>query len=194
MNATMLNTLGGPWRKFRTVNCTDTSFPSKIPTVTEPSGVGATAGGAAVIDLINSGSNRFVGSMQNGINLVFFGAGSDTNTFSCRGIGWSCISDSPALAITDDTRLWIPTPLFEVSVALSVQVGIAGKSVINTDRFADAISITTTTANQGVDVDVRSPANDTMAEMYVDLRGHMKFELIFDCTGATDCNALYRLF
>lgn len=187
----MLQTMGGPWRKFRTVNCTDTSFPSKIPTATEPTGVGATAGGAAVIDLI--GNVQVDASVQNGIVLALFGAGSDTNTMSVRGIGWSCLGNSPALAITSDTQLWIPTPLFEVSAALSIQVGVAGKALVATDRFADTITLTGTTANAGVNADIVSPANDTIAYMFVDLRGFMKFELIFDMTGATDGNALYRL-
>lgn len=188
----MIQTMGGPWRKFRTVNCTDTSFPSKIPTATEPTGVGATAGGAAVLDII--GNRKENGSIQNGILLAFFGAGSDTNTMSVRGIGWSRVGSSPALAITDLNELWVPTPLFEVSVALSTPTGVAGKAVINTDLFADTITITGTTANAGVNVNVVSPANDTIAWMYADLTGHQKFELIFDMTGATDGNALYKLF
>jgi hypothetical protein len=154
--------------------------------------VGATAGGASVIDLIGSGKEN--ASIQNGINLIFFGAGADTNTMSVRGIGWSLVKSSPALFVPPELELWIPVPLFEVSVALSVMTGLANKAVINTDLFADTITITTTTANQGVDVDVRSPANDTIAEMYVDLRGNQKFELIWDMTGATNGNALWRSF
>lgn len=194
MDATRLNTLGGPWRKFRTVNCTDTSFPSKIPTATEPTGVGATAGGAAVIDLINTGSLERSASIQNGICLCFFGAGSDTQTFVAKGIGWSCVGDSPALDVAPDTTLWIPTTLFEVTCTLSTPTGLANKAVVATDLFVDTIVKVGTTYNEGVNVNTVSPADNTIAYLYADLSGHMKFELIFDMTGATNGNALFKLF
>lgn len=189
---TMLQTFASPWRKWRLTNCTDTSFASKIPTITEPTGTGSTASDATVIDLMGGGLPS--GPIQNGMSLCFFGAGSDTNTFSARLIGWNPLQTERAAPVTPNTQLWIPTVLVEVSVALSLQVGIAARAVINTDRFADTITLTGTTANAGVNVNIVSPANDTIAYMYVDLAGFTKVELITDLTGATNANALFRMY
>ena len=192
----MIQTFASPWRKWRNVNSTETSFASKIPTATEPTGTGITATDASVVDL-SGGKASMLGAggpQQNGMALCFFGAGSDTNTFSARLIGWNPLQTDRDAAVSANTNLWIPTPLFEVSVALSLQVGIAGKALINTDRFADTITLTGTTANAGVNINIVSPANDTIGYLYVDLAGFMKAELIFDMTGATDGNALYRLY
>lgn len=191
MSSVMIDTFASPWRKWRNVNCTDTSFPSKIPTVTEPTGTGLTATDASVVDLV--GGVRVGASGKNAMVLAFFGAGSDTNTFSARLIGWNPLETDRGAPVTSGTQLWIPTVLCEVSVALSVQVGIAAKALINTDRIADTITIVGTTANAGVNINIVSPANDTMAYLLIDLMGFMKAELTFDMTGATDGNALYRL-
>lgn len=185
-----LMTRGNPWRVARAVNCTDSSFPSKVPTGTEPTGTGATASAASVIDL----TDPVVGGlMQNGAEFLFFGEGSDTNTFSARIIGWSQIQTAGGTFVPPEQILWVPTVLVEVSVALSLQTGVANKVLNASQRFADTITLVGTTAVAGVDVNITSPANDTIARMYVDLWGFQKLEVTFDMTGATNGNALFRL-
>lgn len=156
-------TVRNDYAKSRSTNATDTSFPSKIPTVTEPTGAGVSS---------CSGSHAYI---------VFFGAGSDTNTFSAKLIGWREVKG-----------LWVPTPLATVSVALSTPVGISGEEVIDTDRFADTITVTTAETIAGYDV--CSPANNTIAHLRIDLGGCSKLEVVYDLTGATNANALVSFY
>ncbi len=182
-----------PWRIARKVSQTSTSFVSKIPTKTEPAGDAGTATGSSVIDLTDP---LFGGVAQNGICFMFFGAGSDTNTGACRVIGWSKIITAPQGTFVDDNNtLWVPTVLAEFAYALSLQVGVANAVLTASDRFADTITLTGTTANAGVDVDVVSPANDTIGRVFLDLQGHQKVEFSFHTnSSSTNCNALYKLY
>ncbi len=191
----LLETFASPWRKWRNVNCTDTSFDSTIPKIIEPVGTGITASDLSVVDL-SGGQSSMLGAggpVQNNMMIEFFGAGADDTTFDARLVGWSPLQTDRAAVVSDETQIWIPTVLFQVNVTLSTQVGVAARAVIETDRFADTIVLVTGTANAGVGIDIRSPANNTIASLMVDLRGFMKAELIFDLTGATNANALYRL-
>lgn len=193
----LIQTRANPWRKARSVNATNSSFPSKIPTATDPfvaagvTGDAATATGASVIRLTDQDVG---GAAQNGIEIIFFGEGSDTQTFSCRVIGWSPLMTSGLSPVNPQTNLWIPMVLLEVSVALSLQTGLAGKAIVATELFADTITLVGTTGVAGIDMNITSPANDTIARMFVDLWGHQAVELTFDMTGATSGNALFRLF
>lgn len=194
----MFNTRANPWRKARFVNATNTSFPSKIPTATDPyiaagvNGDANTATGGSIIRLTDQETG---GVAQNGIRLMFFGAGADTNTFSCRVIGWSCGTSDRLSPVTPDTNIWFPTVLVEVSCALSLQTGVANRFLPTTDLFCDTVTVVGTTGGTaGIDYKIRSPANDTIADMFVDLWGAQAVELTFDMTGATSGNALYMLF
>lgn len=195
MDECSLLTNARPWRIARKVNQTSNGYVSKIPTTTEPVGDAGTATGAAVIDLTAPDTLGGLTSANRAM-VHFFGAGSDTNTFSCRVIGWSCVAQAPGgLALGGRPVLWVPTVLVEVQATLSVQVGIAGSSALNTDRFADTIALTGTTANAGQGVEIVSPANDTIAHLVVDLKGAQKLEFSFTTGGsATDCNALYKVY
>jgi len=169
---------------------------SKIPTATEPTGSGDTGTNASVIDLTGPLGG---GVAANGVLFMLFGTGADTNTGSCRVIGWSKVMTAPGGTFVDDVNvnngIWIPTVLLEVTLALSVQVGVDNRIINASNRFADTMAIVGTTANAGVDVDVVSPANDTIARAYCDLQGSQKLEFTFSTgSSATDLNALYKLF
>ncbi len=168
------------FRKARAVNCTSSSFPSRIPTLTEPSGDAGTATGASVIDLCLT-----EGPMQNGCKLVAYGAGSDNDTFAMRVIGWQAIGKKPA------AQLWIPVVLAELTCTLSAVIGVAGGLLITTDRLCDTLVIVT--GNAGVSVDVVSPTGDVVAHAMVDLKGFQKLEICFDMVTATNGNCLVSL-
>ena len=178
----LLNTLSAPFVKARSVNATNTSFPSLIPTAAEPSGDAGTATGSSVIELSNK--SLASGKIENAALIVPFGAGSDTNTFSMRVIGWKVVGRG-------SESVWIPVTLAEFSCALSTPVGVAGGAVVATDRFCDTITVVT--GNSGVSVDVVSPADNTIGSILIDLKGFQKLELAFDMTGATNGNALVTL-
>lgn len=166
-----------PLVRHRTVNATDTSFPSKVPTATKPSGTGASASAASVAETKGASNLR----------VVPFGAGSDTNTFSLRVIGWKFVGTPGS------DELWVPTVLAEYSCALTTAVGVAAKAVLDTERFCDTLTLTANMGNDGVDTTKFSPGGDLVAHFLVDLKGSDLFELTFDMTGATSGNALTQL-
>lgn len=158
--------------RARTTSATDNPFPVKSPTPAEPTGAG-------VVDLFAplTGANC--------LRLMPFGAGADNSTFSMRVIGWS------AAGLSGPTGLWIPTILAEFACTLSGMVGLSGKVITDTERFADTITLTT--GNSGVDVSLISPANDTAAHALIDLKGVQKVEVVFQLGTATGANALYHV-
>ncbi len=99
-------------------NTTDTSFTSKIPTTTEPSGAGVHKGGAETLV------------------AKIFGAGADNSTSAMRLIGWNKAGKSTL-------AMWIPEVIGEVSCVYSAAVGIAGQKPAETDRFSDANTVVT---------------------------------------------------
>lgn len=179
----IIDTLAQPLRKARSVNQTSTSFVSKAPTATEPTGDAGTATGASVLGLQYASG----GPGRNSVFVIPYGTGNENDTFSVRVIGWRCAEPG-----NRETLLWIPVVLVEVVVTLSTTVGVAGKAVVATERFADTIGITTGNAN--VSVDINSPADNTIATFLVALKGAQKLELSFSTnSSATDCNALLAL-
>lgn len=192
-------TRANPFRKVRSVNQTSNGFVSKIPVGVDPfitantngSGDAGTATGASVIQMTDPITG---GQTQNGAHFLFYGVGTNNQTFSARVIGWSPLVSSGLVSVTPDTQIWIPVPLIEVQVTLSsTPIGLAGKAIVATELFADTITITGTTANAGVNVNVVSPANDTIAHLFLDLEGFMAYEVSFTTgASATSCNALVR--
>jgi hypothetical protein len=175
----LIETMATPFVKARTANSTDSSFPSKIPTGTEPTGTG-------VIEMVGNGLNSGMPS-GNCLLLLPYGTGSNNDTFNMRVIGWSVIGNDPI------TQLWVPTILAEVACTLCGAVGVAGKLIVAAERFVDTITITT--GNAGVGLDVVSPTGDVIGSIMVDAKGSQKVEITFDIvSGTTDMNCLYRKF
>lgn len=185
-----LRTLTQSFARLRRTNTTSTSFPTRIPTLTEPTGIGDAAAQttSAVFDLVKDFDVEFEVS-KNRVLIVPFGAGTDTQTFSMRVIGWRIAYDRDTARLPQ-TAIWIPIPLADFSCALSVQVGVAGSVVVATDTFCDTITLTGTTANDDVDVSITSPGNDLTGHIVLDMKGFQKLEITFDMTGATSGNAL----
>jgi hypothetical protein len=183
----LLETICERFRLARAVNCTNTSYTSIVPTITEPSGDAGTAGGNSVIDLGKGGM-----LVQNGIKVVPFGAGSDTNTFSVRVWGWQKIKTS----VIGNSDLWVPVNLGEFACTLSTPAGVDNTPVPSTNVFCDTITVTvgSTLGGEAAGENIISPANDTTASFMVDLRGYDKVQLDFTTgSSATSCNALISL-
>ena len=193
----LLETLTTGLIRARVTNSTDASYPTRTLTVTEPTGIGnsaAQATASAVFDL-SRGQGAAGGNTQyNRAIIVPFGTGADTNTFLMRVIGWYSAKNRTG-GDDPNTRIWVPLQLAAATCTLSVQVGVAGKVQIETERTCDTIAVVGTTANQGVSVDYVSGANDLTQHIVVDLKGAQKLELIFDRNGsATACNALVGFY
>lgn len=169
-----LETLKAPFARALAANATDTSFPSRVPTITQPTLMLGDVDG----DI-----------QQNGLEILPFAIGADNETFSIRIYGWRFIGPAGPHAYS---RLWVPVVLGEFACTLCAQVGIANSPVLNTERFCDTITLVGTTANANVGVEIVSPANDTIARILVDLKGYQFWEPTFDIgTGPTSMNCLY---
>lgn len=177
----LLETLSEPFKKARLTNQTSNGYVSKVPTATEPTGDANTATGSAVIDLTRPEG----GVVQNSILAVFYGVGSNDNTFSCRVIGWRKVGTDP------NSLVWVPVVLVEYAVTLSsTPVGILSRDISSTEIFADTISLTT--GNDDVSTDVVSPTGNVIAHAVFDAKGFTKLEFSFTTGGsATSCNALW---
>lgn len=172
------------FRKARSVNATNTSFPSKIPTKTQPSGDAGTATGASVIDLMDP--LVVSGLSQNSVMVVPYGTGDDDDEFAMRVIGWRRLGSDP------ETDLWVPYKLCELTCTMSTAVGVAGTGVVAAERFCDTLSVVTNMGNANVDVVVFSPQDNTVAHAVIDLKGAQMLEITFDMTTGdpTDANCL----
>lgn len=179
------------FQKVRTVDATNTSFPSKIPTTTEPTGTGAAAATASVIE-VSGGSG---GATPSRLLFIPYGTGDANDVFDMKVIGWRRIGSGPP----PDT-LWVPVTLLGVTCTLGAAVGIASSPVTETRKFVDTITImsamepviTADTTNAGTVVRF-SPAGDFIGWVEMPVRGFEKIEFIFDTTTGdpTGANALY---
>jgi hypothetical protein len=190
----LIETTAQPFRKLRTTNSTDASYPTRTPTNTAPSGIGDAAAQttSAVIDL--TAAQPKDGPSQNTVLLVPFGVGSDTNTFKMRVIGWR-VAYERAAEENPLTALWVPVILGEFTCTLSTPTGATGTIISTSNRFCDTITIVGTSANDDVSVDIVSPANDTIAHVALTLKGSQKLEVTFDLnSSATSANTLFARY
>lgn len=167
------------FRKMRAVNCTDTSFDATAVTATEPSGDAGTATGQTVIS--SRGGDGVL--TKNLIELMFFGEGADNATYDVFVGTWEKLGRG-------ETACWAFKIIAKLSCTLCTYVGLAGKEIINTERFVDTVTVSL--GNAGVDISVISNAADRPAVVRIDYTGSAKIELIFDMTGATSGNAFYK--
>jgi hypothetical protein len=187
-----IETISTNWNKARQVNSTASSFSTKIPTATRPTT--ADAGDATSQVALLMRNDKTAAPVQNGMRVVPFGTGSDTNTFSLAVIGWAHCDDPLKLGYTP-TRLWVPTLLVLLSCELDSGLpGIAGTTIDSTQYFVSTITLTY--GDPGVSVDIVSPGhgNGWIAHALLDFKGFPIVEPAFSTGGsATDCNALWGL-
>lgn len=154
-------------------NSTATAFTAKIPTATEPSGVG-------VIDVF-SAAYGFGGDTYSPdyIQVIPFGTNGADDTFDMRIWGWSKVVGAD---------LWIPQLIADLSVTLG---SISGSAIAANTFLADTIVV-----NAGTSSGVISTADDTSASGMFHLRGCSLLEFDFDLAGAQEAvsmNAYWRL-
>lgn len=152
--------------RVRSTSSTDATFPSRVPTATQPSGAGV------VDDPITQGAPDW-------IQVIPYGSGSHNDTFDLRVLGWKVTA----------LGLWVPTILAQAGCTLSATtVGVNSYEVTASQRFADRITLTQVLTN--VDSKLSNVNNDTVASFQVQTRGVTLIEIIFDLGTATDANAL----
>ncbi len=187
-----------PWQKGRSVNATNTSYPSKITTAAEPAADGGSATGSAAIQLAAQGSGGIVPCR---CRVSFYGEGADNDTFEARVIGWRR-GGTPAAGDV----VWTPIPLAQFTCTLSTHVGVGTVGFVKAaERFVDTLALSTTgiavaepsftsdVTRQG-DIKLFSPANQFIAWAEFDTQACEKIEFVYDLTGtSTGANALYSL-
>lgn len=190
MGSAVLLTQAAVWRKARSVNYATNGFRTIIPTATDPRGTGATDTGASAIDIENLGTGAAV---QNSVFVKPYAIGNDDVTFSIRTWIWTPTAPVPSVPGSNTTILFDPTMLCELSCIASTVVGVAGRDVLNTERFADTMTLTA--GNSNVSVEFLSNTSNLAGWFRVDIMG--PFWLDFDFTtggSATSCNCLWRMF
>ena len=180
-----------PVRRSLTANSNSSSFPSKVPTVTEPANDG-------VIHLTDPRASS--GFRPKRIKLWPIGLGSNNDGFSMRVIGWTRAITNTETNLTYQA-IWIPSILAEVTCLMGNVTGVASSPVLDTELFCDTITIvaarqrfysdlgtvdatTTGPAGRG-SVEILSPTNDTPGYLVVAVSGFEKLEFTFDQTTNT---------
>lgn len=177
----LIETQSSDFFRVLSTDSTDSSFPSVIPTTTEPTGVG-------VIELGFSGGQSKAYA-PNGLVIVPYGTGADDATITgMRVIGWSRLPGDQATT----QSLWIPFILLECAAILSTAVGVAGSVLTSTYRFCDTITLVGTSGNANISHELISPTGNVIASVTCDTKGCQKVQVTFDLGTATAANAIAR--
>jgi len=164
---TTIGDFAGRFRKARSSNSDDASFPSRVATTTEPTSDG-------VVDLTNGSVHR---PAPQWLYLVPYGVGDADDVFDMVVLGWRRV----------DT-LWVPTRLLKVTCTLSAAVGVSGAAVADTERFCDTVA-SAAVGVSNVTYTLHSPADDTIAHVRVSPEGCERVEVLFDMTTGSPTSA-----
>lgn len=167
---------------FRQPMTTDfaTTFPSRIPTITEPLG-------SATRWVIDNGSYPIGQSGQNSVIILPYGVGADNATFLLRLYGWRVLP----WRTFGNVNQWIPILLAQLTCTLDAgSPGVATTEVGSTKYFVDTLSLTYGNANVSIDVNTIA-STGLIAHFQASIKGFQKLECTFDTnSSATGMNAL----
>jgi hypothetical protein len=166
------------YTKARATNATDTSFPARPPTLTEPTGEG-------VHDLDVTTSGR----VANGVVVVPYGTGDENDVFEMKVILWRSTA-------VGSGQLWLPTTATATPFicTLSTAVGTSGGDLTASERVCDTITnADTDITSQTQPVAIVSPTGNIPGSIRIFTYGAAKVEFIFDSTTGdpTGMNALF---
>ena len=172
MSRVYLGSPGSPLSRARVANSTNSGgFPALAPTTTKPL-VDSATGATGVVDLGNNPPRL--------VKLIPFGVGANNTTFDVRLTAWH-----------NAAGLWVPTVLLQFTATLSAAVGVAGATVLDTERFADTLGDPTTNFGvKGTDCWQHSPQNDTPGFYLADAAGGVLYQVDTNLGTATSGNAL----
>lgn len=191
----LIETLAQRFRKARVTNATDSSLPTRVSTLTRPSGAG-NAAAQTTSSIHDLRGDPFGSVSQNSALIVPYATASDNNTFAMRILGWRAVGNPAPSTPQPDQPLWVPVVLAEVTCTCTgAQPGVAGGIIGTAELFADTIALVGTTGNANVSIEIVSPADDaSIAHIVVDMKGFSMLELVFGTGGvATSCNALLAM-
>jgi len=160
------------------------TYPSPSAAVTAGSN-GVVSAGDGVVRWGSEGSEA-----SSGLKLTFFGVGSDTTTGNANVYAWE---ESVVGGVVAGQRLWVPTLLAAFSFELdSGMPGVANTLVPATNYFAT--SITLSTGNTGISVEVISPGHgQDIAHAVIDTKGARYIEVRYGTgSSATSLNGIWK--
>lgn len=185
MPAQTISTPSNRWHRLLTTNDTTANFPTVIPTATNQAATLVPA--AAVIEM----GGEFGGEASSGLVFIFFGVGSNANTFKARVFGWSEHAGGNVTG-TAKKPLWMPQLLASVTCTLNTSYpGIDNTAVDSTNFFVT--TMTEDVGNPGISSEVISPITD-IAHLVIDAKGSQFVEVKFAIASGstTSMNALFR--
>lgn len=173
-----LDLLARPGQLVFNTFVSSSSYPSKIPTVTEPANDG-------VYDLLNHNIGIVVPQFH---KIWPLGLSADNDAFSMRILGWHSIGN------VDGGILWWPTIICEVACIMGASVGVAASPVLNTVAFCDTITLVSQGVEYGLsgatvttfgNITIWSPGSDLIGFIIIPTLGFQKLEFTFDQTTNT---------
>lgn len=178
-------------------NSTDTTFPSRINTTTNPT-KRAIAGGIQGIGdgVIPFGSQDGMMCCAN-LMLLPIGVGSSTNTMNLQILGWA----PTKFNIIGSAPLWIPTVIATFQATLGTGAGVANADLGTTTLFATTITCsfgpTGVTTAYGPYISNSfgqfSPGSNLQGFIIVPSLGFRYLEVVLNTnSSATSVNCLYR--
>lgn len=177
-----LMTMGEVLKKAASTDDTTTSsFVTRAPTTTEPSGSG-----------VNTMTQSSGGVVQNIAKVMPYGLGADGTTFSMRITGWIKLPSSNPPSVPD---LWIPVNLCEISCTCSgTQQSIRGSDISDSYCFCDTLAVVGTSGNPGVSLDIVSPTGGKGAHLSIDVKGFLKIQFDFLNSTTSAANAVFGMY
>lgn len=159
--------------KALSANNLTNAYPTTAPTGSQP-----TVGTNGVID-----PTEVTGKAWQTVQVLPFGGNNDNDQIVVRVVGWNR---------TKTSGLWVPRILAEVTATLSSSItGVAAHDVLNTEFFADDLTLT----SGGIAVLYKGATDSLPAFFEVDINGSALISVQCKTGTAGDAaNALYRLF
>jgi hypothetical protein len=169
-----LNQASRTLAKVRATSSTDAAYPSRPPTTTTPAD-----DGVITLDSSTSAANPEVPQL---LMVIPYVLGVNNDTASIRVLGWDYTG-----------ALWLPKVLCEYDYTAGNVTGVAGSTVLNTEFFADPLTLVASMGTNNEGTTKVSPANDTPAHFLVSVKGVKRVEFLFKKgVTPTSMNALYK--
>ena len=182
-------------------NSTAASIVEPVPQITRPDVAAVSTGVQVVGDGVIAVGDLDGGEGSTALMLMFFGVGSNGNTFAANVYGWERLIPNLRGSAGLLSDLWIPHPLATFT-AITLNSSIPG--VLNTgvpvtvsgsnQYFASAMTLGAY-SNSGISAEVISPGSGTaeIAHAIVDCKGAKYVEVRFAITsGTTSMNAVFK--
>jgi hypothetical protein len=180
-------------------NPNNNGYPTRIPTTTPPwqgnTGSGVVTAGDGVVMVGGDQSPSGAGATApRYLQLVPYGVGSDTNTFSLTVLGWRPTN------LGKGVSLWVPTPICSCACTIASGLpGIANADLGTTAFFSKLLAVTggpllVSAGTAPVSDDWFSITGTAVGAgfLQVPTLGFYCMEVIFTTGGsATSCNSLY---